>query len=173
MFSGERPVIALPMIAKTTSPAFPPSSTQTAACTRSHSSRPSSRASSSEPMRPSSNMHVGSRSRRIAAARRHTDPDGGRTDGRGVIGAVTHHRAYPAGPLERLHDLDLVLGRHSREHQPFSHGCFLAVTRKGVPLAAADHRVGRDGDAEFVGYRCGGEWMIPGDEPNADILFGQ
>jgi hypothetical protein len=56
VFSGARPLIALPMMAKSTSPALPPNRTATAARTRCHSCWPSSRASSRDSIRPSSSM---------------------------------------------------------------------------------------------------------------------
>ena len=161
------------MIANRTSPALPPSSTHTAACTRSHSLRPSSSASSKPLMRPSSSITsaaVRAGSLPWAAT---PMPDGRGTDGRGVVGAVADHRADPAGPLKGLHDLNLVLRRHPCEHQSFGYGLLLPAARQGFPVTTADHLVPLDRYAQLVGDRRGGDRVVPGNQPDPNALFGQ
>ena len=75
--------------------------------------------------------------------------------------------------LQRLHYVDLVLGRHPREDEPRGHRIGPFLGRQLFPFAARDHLIGRDVETQLGGDDGGGHRMIAGDQPHADVTVAQ
>ena len=80
--------------------------------------------------------HVGRFLRDLGPLDAHGDANVGLLERRGVVDAVSRHRDHVSVLLERVDDLQLVLGRDASEDRCFGHGPLPAHIVQAVQLAA-------------------------------------
>ena len=100
--------------------------------------------------------------RRITVGRRHPDSHAGNSDRRSIVRAVTDHGAHSPVGLQRLHDLDLLLGCHARKDAAAADRIPSFGAREVLPVRTGDNILACDVEPQFGGDRGRCCRMIPG-----------
>ena len=112
--------------------------------------------------------HVGRLAGDVRAADAHRNPDVSGLHRRGIVDAVAGHRHDMAEALQRPHDSQLLLGRHTRvDHRVGGDSPERGVVER-VDLRPSDGPRGRDGEAELAPHRQGRGGMVTGDHHRPD-----